>query len=283
MSAQCNRCNSTDIPLEELALNKSSSNSWVLICKDCLKSLGNKWIEPGTLGWLGSYKGLVDSDMQHLLDTFKEGYGQKPEKTADNERRFKRHSTFLTGFVNKGKSENEILVVIKDLSKGGVKFVSRHQFEPADVAEIRIERKNTEGKDTSYTDTMEVIRVNQIDETKFEIGARFLSAETINSENQAKNKNRHNLLLRVNYKLNNESQVTSGAVLELGNTSAQLLIPDSIPVGNKFALQITGSSGAFAKKELSGYALVEKCDQVYPNNHEVIVKLANVKVKKKAV
>ena len=174
MVPKCSRCNSADTPHNELAFIKMGKNSWGLACKNCLVSSGTTWNTPGELRWLGSYAGLYDPDTFKLLSSIREANGKKPEKIAENERRYERHAMVLRGFVKLENDDKEVLAVIKDLSKGGLRFVSKSEFTVAQIASIRIERKNHENEEnneSTINENIEIVRVIPQSNGTYEMGA----------------------------------------------------------------------------------------------------------------
>lgn len=279
MIPKCSRCNASDIPSSELAFNKVGRNSWGLVCKKCLEGSGTVWNRPGELRWLGSYAGLYDPDTYRLLNSIKEANGKKAEKLAENERRYERHSIVLRGFVRTGDRQQETLAVIKDLSKGGLRFVSKTEFPVAQIATIRIERKSSSEENSTVDENIEIVRSIPQPNGTFEMGARFLSAEAAALDRKKKQKHsRHDLLLRLRYKLSTGKPGSTGAVLELGRKTALLLLTDELSKGTKFALQISGDSGVFADQELSGIAQVKRSEMIYSGNYEVLVELSRINI-----
>ena len=281
MVAKCSKCHSSSTPQEELAFNKVGKNSWGLICKSCLTSSGLKWHEPGELHWLGSYAGLYNTETTRLLSSIKEANGLIPDKIAENERRYERHNIVKRGFIKFPNKESEILVVIKDLSKGGLRFVSNTKFSIAQIANIRIESSKNSSKDSGFSDNIEIVRVIPQENGTYEMGARFLASETVEVAKKKKSRDsRHNLLLSLRYKATSSAPAAIGAVIELGRSNALLLMTDEMVKGDRFALQITGSTGVFAHQELSGLAMVKRSEMVYSGNFEVLVDLLKVNIKK---
>ncbi len=284
MVLKCSTCTKENIPSSDLAFNKVGDSSWGLICKDCLEVLGIEWSNPGELKWLGSYAGICPPETYQLLNQIKESNGHKADKLADNERRYERHSLVLRGFIKKSKdSDEEILAIIKDLSKGGIKFISKSEFSIAQIASIRIEHKNSDTTENTISENIEIVRVIPQENGTFEMGARFLSAETAELEKKANSsKARHNILLKIRYKVTNNTPAATGAVLELGRKSALILVTSNLRKGSKFAMQISGNSGVFANQELSGLAEVKRTELVYAGNYEVLVNLIKVNITKTA-
>ena len=284
MVLKCSTCSKDNIPSSELAFNKVGDSSWGLVCKDCLDILGVEWSKPGELKWLGPYAGICPPETYQLLSQIKENNGHKADKLADNERRYERHSLVLKGFIKTSKDSNEeILAIIKDLSKGGLRFVSKSEFSIAQIASIRIERKNSDTPENTISENIEIMRVIPQKNGTFEMGARFLSAETAELEKKSKNPQaRHNILLKVRYKVTNNTPAATGAVLELGRKTALILVTCNLRKGSKFAMQISGNSGVFANQELSGLAEVKRTELVYAGNYEVLVNLIKVNITKTA-
>ena len=282
MVPKCSRCNSSDIPESELAFSKVGKNSWGLVCKKCLESSGTLWNKPGELRWLGSYAGLYDPDTFKLLSSIREANGKKAEKLAENERRYERHNIVLRGFIKLENEDKETLAVIKDLSKGGLRFVSKSEFAVAQIASIRIERHRADTHESTINENIEIVRVIPQSNGTFEMGARFLSAETAGLGKKKNSKNsRHNLLLKLTYKLSQNAPLAKGAVLELGRKSALLLITSEVSKGMKFALQITGNCGLFADQELNAIGRVKRSEMIYSGNFEVLVELSRINIMKR--
>ncbi len=282
MLPECSRCNATNVPAEELAFLKTGNSSWELVCQKCIKEAGMVWNKPGELRWLGSYAGLYDPDTYRLLSSIKEQNGQKPDKISENERRYERHKIVLRGFIKRNDEDPEILAVIEDLSKGGLRFVSKTEFSIAETAKIRIEQKKDDAESSDIHEIIEIVRVIPQRNGTFEMGARFLSAETagLDKKSRAK-KDRHDILLKLRYKLSNTTPGVTGAVLELGRKTALLLLTDQLENGKKFAVMISGESGVFARQELSGIAVVKRSEMIYSGNYEVLVELQKIKINKR--
>ncbi len=282
MLPECSRCNATNVPAEELAFLKTGNSSWELVCQKCIKEAGMVWNKPGELRWLGSYAGLYDPDTYRLLSSIKEQNGQKPDKISENERRYERHKIVLRGFIKRNDEDPEILAVIEDLSKGGLRFVSKTEFAIAETAKIRIEQKKDDAESSDIHEIIEIVRVIPQRNGTFEMGARFLSAETagLDKKSRAK-KDRHDILLKLRYKLSNTTPGVTGAVLELGRKTALLLLTDQLENGKKFAVMISGESGVFARQELSGIAVVKRSEMIYSGNYEVLVELQKIKINKR--
>ncbi len=282
MLPECSRCNATNVPAEELAFLKTGNSSWELVCQKCIKEAGMVWNKPGELRWLGSYAGLYDPDTYRLLSNIKEQNGQKPDKISENERRYERHKIVLRGFIKKNDEDPEILAVIEDLSKGGMRFVSKTEFAIAETAKIRIEQKKDDTESSDIHEIIEIVRVIPQRNGTFEMGARFLSAETagLDKKSRAK-KDRHDILLKLRYKLSNTTPGVTGAVLELGRKTALLLLTDQLENGKKFAVMISGESGVFARQGLSGIAVVKRSEMIYSGNYEVLVELQKIKMNKR--
>ncbi len=282
MLPQCSRCKAINVPAAELAFLKTGNSSWDLVCQKCIKEAGMVWNKPGELRWLGSYAGLYDPDTYRLLSSIKEQNGQKPDKISENERRYERHKIVLRGFIKRHDDTPEILAVIEDLSKGGLRFVSKSEFKIAETAKIRIEQKKGENETTDIHENIEIVRVIPQRNGTFEMGARFLSAETAGLDKKSKEKkDRHDILLKLRYKLDNTTPGVTGAVLELGRKSALLLLTDKLEKGSKFAVMISGETGVFARQELSGIAMVKRSELVYFENYEVLVELQKIKINKR--
>lgn len=270
----CSSCGAKDLAPQDMAIFPDQNDLWVVRCINCPDAIKIQWPTPAELLWMIDMTDKTPKEVRNVLNSIREAAGKERIKSADEIREYDRHTVTLVASYTRKGSDQKTTAKVKDLSKGGLCFISKTMLPPAEVIPIHIESPDKESIHIDFNSTVEIVRCTETDANTFEIGARFMDTTKKNKRKDP----RHQMLLTVFYQRKGESEPHEGAILDISRSGVAMIVPEDIPVGEVLAVRIRGDSGAFEKQELRGLVRVAHTNQLYAGNYELGTEFIKTKV-----